>query len=63
MCEEVSPYALEVIQNLNSAIQAKDVTALTDLLFDAECEGLGNQIDIPWYEQVAAKLSAEDQYE
>lgn len=33
-----------------------DGERLADLAFDAECESLGNQIDIGWYEEQAASL-------
>lgn len=53
----ISPYAQEMILKLEEALKCKDAQALSELAFDADCEGLEDQIDIRWYEQMAIKLS------
>ena len=51
MCENISPFAQGIIKQLEEAFARKDFTRYTDLLWDADCEGLGNQIDLAWYER------------
>ena len=47
---QVSPYAQEIIDTLQEALENKNGEELSNLVFDAECEGLENQIDLTWYE-------------
>ena len=61
MCEKISPYAQEVIAQLQAAMNSGDLTSFSDLIFDAECEGLETQIDLQWYEKVAARMTEEHQ--
>ena len=53
---ELSPLAKTFIEKLKAAMVEGDGERLADLAFDAECESLGNQIDIGWYEEQAASL-------
>ena len=46
MCSNISPFAQGIIKQLDEAFKNKDFTRSTDLLWDADCEGLGNQIDL-----------------
>lgn len=53
---ELSPLAKDFLDKLQAALLQGDGATLSDLIFDAECENLGNQIDINWYEEQAAGL-------
>jgi hypothetical protein len=52
----VSPFAQGIIDALDAAVAQQDGTELSNQVFDAECEGLEDQIDLAWYEQKAAEL-------
>jgi len=52
----VSPFAQGIIDQLELAVAAKDGNELSNQVFDAECEGLEDQIDLQWYEHKAAEL-------
>ena len=52
----VTPAAESFIATLEEALSAGNGELLSELTFDAECEGLADQIDLTWYEQQAAKL-------
>ena len=53
---ELSPLAKDFLDKLQAALLQGDGATLSDLVFDAECENLGSQIDITWYENQAAEL-------
>ena len=42
--------ALEFICKLEEAREMKDGNLMSDLVYDADCENLGNEIDLEWYE-------------
>ena len=42
MSSSISPYAQEFIRNLEEALKEGDGDKLSNLVFDAECENLGN---------------------
>lgn len=52
----VSPFAQGIIAELDSAVAQQDGTELSNQVFDAECEGLEDQIDLAWYEAKAAEF-------
>lgn len=52
----VSPFAQGIIDQLELAVAEKDGNELSNQVFDAECEGLEDQIDLQWYEHKAAEL-------
>jgi len=56
LTQHPSALALDFIQQLNAAAEAKDGEALSNLVFDADVEGLAKEIDLNWYEQKAARL-------
>lgn len=62
-CSNLSPEAQTMIQYLEDALANQDGHLLSNLIFDAECENFGDQIDLQWYEQHAATLikAQEDQ--
>ena len=55
----VSPFAKDLIAQMEAAMKAKDSETLCDLIFEVECNDLTEQIDLPWYEQMASKLQEE----
>jgi hypothetical protein len=44
------------IKKLEKALKNKDQQTLSDLIFDAECEGLEDQIDLKWYSETCAVM-------
>lgn len=58
-----SPSALaqDFITKLEAARKRKDAEELGNLCFDADCEGLSNEIDLHWYEQKAARLMQDEE--
>ena len=54
-----SDLAKEFIAKLQAAIDNSDGNQLSDVLFDVEIDGedVVNEIDIEWYEKMAAKLN------
>jgi len=46
----ISPQALDFISKLEDARLRKDAEELSNLVFDADCDGLANEIDLHWYE-------------
>ena len=62
-CTNLCSEAQTMIQYLEDARANQDGHLLSNLIFDAECESFGDQIDLQWYEQHAANLikSLEDQ--
>lgn len=52
----VSPFAQGIIEALDAAVAQQDGTELSNQVFDAECEGLEDQIDLVWYERKAAEF-------
>ena len=50
MDTSISPYAQDVIRQLEEALKSGDGDELSNIVFDAECENLGNQIDLNFYE-------------
>jgi len=44
---------------LEKALAKKDAVTLSDLIFDAECEGFANEIDLQWYERTASNMTDE----
>jgi len=46
----VSPYAEGVIAELEKALASRNGDDLSNQVFDAECAGLEDQIDLTWYE-------------
>ena len=52
----VTPEAQSFIATLDEALSAGNGELLSELTFDAECEGFADQIDLTWYEQQAAQL-------
>lgn len=59
MTSKISPYAQGFIKKLEEALLAGDHVTLSDLAFDAECEGLESQIDLKWYAEKAAIMQNE----
>ena len=57
----ISSEALDYISKLEDARQRKDAEDMSNLVFDADCEGLANEIDLHWYEQKAARLMQESE--
>ena len=55
----VSPFAKDLIAQMEAAMKAKDSETFCDLIFEVECNDLTEQIDLPWYEQMASKLQEE----
>ena len=49
-----------MLVNLENARKNKDSELLSNLVFDADCENMGDQIDLQWYESYVAKLIATD---
>lgn len=47
----VSPYAEGLIAELEKALASRNGDDLSNQVFDAECAGLEDQIDLTWYEQ------------
>jgi hypothetical protein len=47
----VTREAQKFISTLDEALAARNGELLSELTFDAECEGLSDQIDLTWYEQ------------
>jgi hypothetical protein len=56
MSTNPSSEAQDFIKKLDKAMRNNDQQLLSDLIFDAECEGLEDQIDLQWYSQQAATL-------
>lgn len=64
--KQIEPYqkpittldAQDMLSNLEEARKKKDGEQLSNLVFDAECENMGDQIDLEWYECYAASLMA-----
>lgn len=54
-----SATAKEFVKQFQEAIDRKDGASLSELLFDAELEdeNISEEIDIGWYEKMAAKLT------
>ena len=50
-----------MLMNLENARKNKDSELLSNLVFDADCENMGDQIDLQWYELYAARLIQMDQ--
>lgn len=57
----VTSEAQNFISTLDEALSAGNGELLSELTFDAECEGLADQIDLTWYEQQAAQLISSQQ--
>ena len=53
-----SSEAQSMLENLENARMNKDGEELSNLVFDAECEDMQDQIDLYWYETYAAQLMA-----
>ena len=53
-----SSEAQSMQDNLENARMNKDGEELSNLVFDAECEDMQDQIDLYWYETYAAQLMA-----
>ena len=51
-----SSEAQSMLENLENARMNKDGEELSNLVFDAECEDMQDQIDLYWYETYAAQL-------
>ena len=56
-----TPEAKTMLTNLENARKNKDSELLSNLVFDADCENMGDQIDLHWYELYAARLIQMDQ--
>ena len=41
---------------MEEALKANDGVRLSELVFDADCEGLEDQLDLKWYELKAQEL-------
>jgi hypothetical protein len=41
---------------MEEALQANDGLKLSELVFDADCEGLEDQLDLKWYELKSQEL-------
>ena len=54
MSAEISPLAKDFIKKLDKMVAAKKWDELGELAYDAVCEDLDGQIDIEWYEKMAA---------
>ena len=53
-----SSEAQSMLESLENARMNKDGEELSNLVFDAECEDMQDQIDLYWYETYAAQLMA-----
>ena len=51
MMQNLTDEAKEMREKLESARKAKDPDLLGSLIFDAECDEMGEMIDLQWYEQ------------
>lgn len=57
MVDIPSEVALQFIKQLEEAVANKDGEELSNLVFDADCDGLDKEIDLVWYEQKAVRLN------
>lgn len=56
MVDQPSELALKFISDLETARANNDGEKMSDLVFDADCEDLGAEIDLQWYEKKAQSL-------
>ena len=56
MVENPSDLALKYMQDLEDARINNDGERMSNIVFDADCDDMANQIDLNWYEQRAAQL-------
>ena len=56
LTENPSEMAMDYIAKLENATNRKDAEGLGNIVFDADCDGLANEIDLLWYEQKVARL-------
>lgn len=56
MVSNPSELALKYIQELEDACVNNDGERMSNIVFDADCDGLNKEIDLLWYEQKANKL-------
>ena len=54
MSAEISPLAKDFIKKLDKLVADKNWEELAELAYDAVCEDLDTQIDVEWYEKMAA---------
>jgi hypothetical protein len=50
ICEEISPLGKKFVKMMEEALEKNDGVRLFELVFDADCEGLEDQLDLKWYE-------------
>ena len=63
MVDQPSELALKFINDLETARANNDGEKMSDLVFDADCEDLSKEIDLPWYEKKAQNLLQNEEME
>ena len=55
----LSGTAKKWLQKLEALVKSKSGEELADMIFDAECDDVGEELDLQWYENKAAEFIEE----